>query len=141
MENMEYFIVPLVVSLLVHGIKLIIDVFKGQFSWHKAAHYGGMPSSHAALVTSLATIVYLAEGFSPTFGLSVILAIIIIRDAFGFRGYLSEHAVILNKLIKDLPDEEEYKYPVAEETIAHTWAQLIVGGLLGILITLLYYYF
>ena len=138
---MIYFILPLAVSLFVHGIKLIVDGVRGQFSWHKAAHYGGMPSSHAALVTSLAAMVYLTDGFSTTFGVSVILAIIVIRDAFGFRGYLSEHARILNKLIKDLPDDEEYKYPVAEETIAHTWAQLIVGGLLGIVITLLYYYF
>jgi len=138
---MSYFIIPLVVSLFVHCIKLIIDVTKGQFSWHKAGHYGGMPSSHAALVTSLATMVFLADGLSTTFGVSVILAIIVIRDAFGFRGYLSEHARILNKLIKDLPDDEEYKYPIVEETIAHTWAQLIVGGLLGIAITLIYYYF
>jgi len=138
---MTYFILPLAVSFCVHGIKLLLDITKGRFNWHKAGHYGGMPSSHAALVTSLATMVYLADGFSATFGVSVILAIIVIRDAFGFRGYLSEHARILNKLIKDLPDDEEYKYPVAEETIAHTWAQLIVGGLLGIVITLLYYYF
>lgn len=135
---MEYFIIPLAISLAVHGLKLLIDVMAGRFSWHRTGHYGGMPSSHASLVTSLATVVFLAEGFSPAFGISVILAIIVIRDAFGFRGYLSEHGRILNKLIKDLPDEEEYKYPVVEETIAHTWTQLIIGGLLGILLTLAY---
>lgn len=136
---MEYIIVPIAVSLTVHVIKLLIELSQGRFSWHRAGHYGGMPSSHSALVTSLATVVFLADGFSTAFGISVILAIIVIRDAFGFRGYLSEHGQVLNKLIKDLPDEEEYKYPILEETIAHTWAQLIVGGLLGIIITLIYY--
>lgn len=136
---MEYFAIPVAVSLMVHGIKLVLDLINGNFSWHKAAHYGGMPSSHAALVTSLATVVYWAQGLSVSFGISVVLAIIVIRDAFGLRGYLSEHGRVLNKLIKDLPDDEEYKYPIMEETIAHTWAQLIIGGLLGIVITLLYY--
>lgn len=135
---MKYFLIPLIISLIVHGIKLILDIAKGRFSWHKAGHYGGMPSSHAALVTSLAAIIYLNQGLSPAFGVAVILAIIVMRDAIGFRGYLSEHGRILNKLIKDLPDEEEYKYPVLQETIAHTWAQITIGGLLGILLTLLY---
>lgn len=135
MNHMEYFIAPLAISLIVHGIKLLLDIIAGRFSWHRTGHYGGMPSSHAALVTSLATVVYLNNGFCPAFGISVILAVIVIRDAFGFRGYISEHGRILNKLVKDLPDEEEYKYPVVEETIAHTWTQLIVGGLLGIILT------
>ncbi|MDP2586722.1 MAG: divergent PAP2 family protein [Candidatus Komeilibacteria bacterium] len=134
---MKYFLIPLIISVIVHGIKLVLDIAKGRFSWHKAGHYGGMPSSHAALVTSLATIIYLNQGLSATFGLAVVLAIIVMRDAIGFRGYLSEHGRILNKLIKDLPDEEEYKYPVLQETIAHTWAQIAVGGLLGIILTLI----
>ena len=133
----KIFLYPLIISILIHGIKMIIDLFKKRFSWTKAMGYGGMPSSHAALVASLATAVYLFEGLSVAFGVSVILAVIVIRDALGLRGYLSRHARILNKLIKDLPDEEEYKYPVVEERIAHTWAQLAVGALLGIVLTLL----
>lgn len=109
---------------------------KGNFNWHKSTHYGGMPSSHSALVTSLATAVYLAEGFGLAFAVSVVLAVVVMRDTIGLRGYLSQHGRILNKLIKDLPDEEEYKYPVLEETIAHTWAQVVVGALLGIILTL-----
>ncbi len=137
---MKYFLIPIIISLVVHGIKLLLDLTKGRFNWHKATHYGGMPSSHAALVTSLATIIYLNQGLSAAFGLSVILAIIVMRDAIGFRGYLSEHGRILNKLIKDLPDEEEYKYPVLQETIAHTGVQIAIGGLLGILLTITIYY-
>jgi hypothetical protein len=133
---MQYFIVPIIVSLLVHGIKLLIDMAKGRFNWHKSTHYGGMPSSHSALVTSLATAVYLAEGAGLAFAVAVVLAVVVMRDTIGLRGYLSQHGRILNKLIKDLPDEEEYKYPVLEETIAHTWAQVVVGALLGIILTL-----
>lgn len=135
LNNMQYIIIPIIVSLIVHLLKLVIDLFKKRFSWQRATGYGGMPSSHSALVTALATAVYLADGISITFAISTILAILVIRDAIGLRGYLSSHGRILNKLIKDLPDEEEYKYPILEEKISHTWLQVIVGGILGILMT------
>ena len=116
---------------------MLIDITKKRFSWSHLWGYGGMPSSHAALVASLATAVYLYEGVSVAFGIAVVFALVIIRDALGLRSYLSEHSRILNKLIKDLPDEEEYKYPHLEERIAHTSFQLFVGAILGIVITFL----
>ena len=137
---MKYFIIPLVVSLIVHLLKLAIDLFKKRFNWHRALGYGGMPSSHSALVSALAAAVYLAQGLSVAFGISVILAVIVMRDTIGLRGYLSRHGKVLNKLIKDLPDEKEYQYPVLEETIAHTWWQVAIGGLLGIILTIIAFY-
>lgn len=134
---LKIFLIPIIISLAVHGIKLVIDLLKKRFSWSTAFGYGGMPSSHAALVGSLATAVYLTEGASVAFAVSVVLAFIVLRDALGLRGYLSQHARILNKLIKDLPDEEEFKYPVVEERIAHTRLQLIIGTILGIVLTFL----
>ncbi|MBU1131583.1 divergent PAP2 family protein [Patescibacteria group bacterium] len=135
----KIFLYPIIISLVVHGIKLVIDLIKKRFSWSKAFGYGGMPSSHAALVTSLATVVYLTDGLGLAFAITVILTIIVIRDALGLRGYLSKHAKVLNKLIKDLPDEEEYKYPLLEERIAHTWLQLAIGAVLGIILTILFF--
>lgn len=134
---LKIFLYPIVISLIVQSIKLLIDLIKGRFTWSHAFGYGGMPSSHAALVASLATAVYIYEGLSVSFGISVILALVVVRDALGLRGYLSAHARILNKLIKDLPDEEEYKYPIVEERIAHTWLQLLTGAFLGVILTLL----
>ncbi len=135
----KIFLYPIIISLLIHGIKMIIDLAKKRFSWSKAFGYGGMPSSHAALVASLATAVYLVDGMKVAFGISVILAFIVIRDALGLRGYLSRHSRVLNKLIKDLPDEEEYKYPVLEERISHTWLQIAAGAILGAVLTLLFF--
>ena len=130
---------PIIVSLIVHGIKILIDLSKKRFSWTKVFGYGGMPSSHAALVASLATAVYLVDGAKVAFAISVVLAMIVIRDAVGLRSYLTNHARIINKLIKDLPDEEEYKYPILQERIAHTWLQLLVGAILGVFLTLLFF--
>ncbi|PIT90668.1 MAG: acid phosphatase [Candidatus Komeilibacteria bacterium CG10_big_fil_rev_8_21_14_0_10_41_13] len=137
---MELFILPIIIALLVHAIKLAIDVVEGTFSWHTATHYGGMPSSHSALVTSLATVIYMTEGLSTAFAVSLVLAVLVIRDAIGLRNYLSQHGWILNKLIKDLPDEKEFKYPVLQEKIAHTWMEVTVGAILGVLLTCLFFY-
>ena len=136
---LKLFLLPIISAVLIHLFKLLIDLYKKRFSWHKAFGYGGMPSSHAALVTSLATCIYLAEGLSSAFAISLIFMLIVLRDALGLRGYLSEHARVLNKLIKDLPDEAEYKYPILEERIAHTWQQIAIGAILGFVLTLLFF--
>lgn len=134
----KLFLIPVIICVVVQLIKVCLDLAKGRFSWTYATGYGGMPSSHAALVTSLATMMFITEGInSAAFAISLILAGVVIRDAFGLRGYLSQHSRVLNRLIKELPDEEEYKFPFLEERIAHTIAQLAIGGLLGIIFTLI----
>ena len=132
---MKIIIASLVASIIAQMVKIIIHSIRHKnFSFSRALGYGGWPSSHAALVGGLSAGIYLTEGASPAFAVSVILATVVIRDAIGLRGYLQEHGRILNKLIKDLPDNLEYKYPVLEEKIAHTIFQLISGAILGIII-------
>jgi len=132
---MKIILASLIAAIVAQLVKMIIYSVKHKsFSFNRALGYGGWPSSHAALVASLSTGIYLLQGASPVFAVSVILALVVIRDALGLRGYLQEHGKILNKLIKDLPDNLEYKYPVLEEKIAHTIFQLISGAILGILI-------
>lgn len=136
---MKYLLLPIVISLIVQAVKIILDLIKKRFSWHRTLGYGGMPSSHSALVCSLATMIYLLDGLNVAFFISAVLAIVVMRDAIGLRGYLTMHGKVLNRLIKDLPDEKEYKYPVLEETIAHSFLQVLIGGILGVVLTLLFF--
>lgn len=133
-------LLPVVVGIFVQFIKIVMEVYKGGFSWHNLVSYGGMPSSHSAMVTSLATTVYLAAGLGPEFCIAITLALIVIRDAVGFRSYLSMFGKNLNKIIKDLPADKEYHYQVLPERIAHTWPQVIVGSILGIVVTWMVYW-
>lgn len=128
-------LLPIAVGVLVQAIKIAMEIYKGGFSWHNIFSYGGMPSSHSAMVTSLATTIYLVDGFSTSFCIALTLALIVIRDAVGFRSYLSMFGKTLNKIIKDLPADKEYHYQVLPERIAHTWPQVIVGSILGVVIT------
>jgi acid phosphatase family membrane protein YuiD len=99
---------------------------------------GGMPSSHSALVTALATAVGRVSGVqSPLFAVAVVLASIVMYDAAGVRRAVSIQARILNQMI----DEAYEGHPIAEkrlrELIGHTPIQVFVGGLLGVIVGLL----
>ncbi len=105
--------------------------------------YSGMPSGHAAMVISLATIMGLEQGWqSPLFAISVILAVIVIRDAVGIRQYLGQHGKILNILVKDLAEDRvlDEQYPHLLEHIGHTPLQALVGGSIGFLISFIGFY-
>ena len=99
---------------------------------------GGMPSSHSALVTGLATATGRLDGVGSTaFAISVVLASIVMYDAAGVRRAVSLQARILNQML----DEAFAGHPIAEkrlrELIGHTPVQVFVGGLLGIVVGLL----
>src|SRR5579864_8164479 len=94
---------------------------------------GGMPSSHSALVTGLATATGRQLGvISPVFAVTVVLASIVMYDAAGVRRAVSIQARILNQMI----DEAFQGSPMAEkrlrDLIGHTPIQVFVGALLGI---------
>lgn len=136
--NYSIILAPIIAGFLSQIIKVVIDWIKGRFSWKSLDRYGGMPSSHSAYVGSLATIVALHEGiYSAAFIISLIFAILVVRDAVGIRRQLGHHGKILNMLIKELPDKKEYKFPVLQETLGHTWPEVIVGLLFGIFISLI----
>lgn len=137
---MKYILILAIVWFFVNFLKILIDAVNHRSSWKRLMNYGGMPSSHSAFVFSLCTIVYLVDGINVTLAISLVFAAIVVYDAIGLRGFISEHSRVLNRLIKELPDAEEYKFPLLEERIAHTLVQLIAGGIIGILSTIILYY-
>lgn len=135
---MHLFIIPLLVMIVTQGIKVAIELSKGKFSWAHLTSYGGMPSSHAAFTVSLSYTIGYYEGISnPAFAVSLILFVIIIRDAIGVRHELGAHGRVLNKLIKELPDRDEYKFPVLSERLGHTVLEVAAGICVGLIATAL----
>jgi acid phosphatase family membrane protein YuiD len=132
-------ITPIVAAALAQLIKQF-TIKKRKFKFKNFFAYSGMPSGHSSVVVSLATIIALQEGIdSPMFAVSIVLAILIITDAVGFRSYLGNHGKILNILVKDL-DEDEFldkKYPKLLEKIGHTPLQVLIGSILGFSVSLL----
>lgn len=142
---MQLIIFPLISTLIAQAIKIILSPkSKRKLSWKMLTSYSGMPSGHTAIVISLATIVGLKFGWtSSLFAFSFIFAFLIIRDAVGLRQYLGRHGKVLNALVKDLKDDDllDEKYPHLLERIGHTPLQVLVGGIVGFLVSVVGYYF
>jgi uncharacterized protein len=119
--------------------KTIIDLLQQRrLVLSRLVSSGGMPSSHSALVTGLATATGRIDGVSSAaFAIAIVLASIVMYDAAGVRRAVSIQARILNQMI----DEAFQGSPMAEkrlrERIGHTPIQVIVGGLLGVGVGLL----
>lgn len=136
--NYKLILVPFLALIIAQVIKVIIDSVKGKYSWRNFNNYGGMPSSHSAMVAALATIMGTSFGFtSGYFAIALCFAFLTIRDAVGLRYQLGFHGKILNKLIKDLPDNKEDKYPYLQERLGHTYMQALAGIIIGIIIALI----
>ncbi len=94
---------------------------------------GGMPSSHAAVVTSLATATGRVTGIeSADFAITLVLAAIVMYDAAGVRRAVSIQARILNQMIDEAFQGKPFAEKRLRELIGHTPIQVIVGGILGI---------
>ena len=98
---------------------------------------GGMPSSHSALVTALATALGFTEGLdSPIFVLSFFYCILTIRDAMGVRRATGNQAQALNQLGGELQERIEIKFKAVKEVLGHSPAEVFIGSLLGFFIAL-----
>ena len=94
---------------------------------------GGMPSSHSALVTSLATATGRVAGVeSAAFAISLVLAAIVMYDAAGVRRAVSIQARILNQMIDEAFQGKPFAEHRLRELIGHSPIQVLVGALLGV---------
>jgi len=94
---------------------------------------GGMPSSHSALVSSLAAATARVTGVdSVLFAITFVLAAIVMYDAAGVRRAVSVQARILNQMIDEAFQGKPFAEKRLRELIGHTPTQVIVGGLLGV---------
>jgi uncharacterized protein len=99
---------------------------------------GGMPSSHSALVTGLATATGRVTGVgSPSFAIAAVLAGIVMYDAAGVRRAVSIQARILNQMIDEAFQGKPFAEKRLRELIGHTPVQVLVGALLGVGIALI----
>jgi acid phosphatase family membrane protein YuiD len=102
---------------------------------------GGMPSSHAALVSAMTASIAVKEGIhSNLFAVSVFMALIIMRDAMGVRRSSGIQAKSLNSLGKSMEERMGVEYHAVKEVQGHTPLEVVIGALLGIFIAAAYAY-
>lgn len=116
--------------------KFFIDLlWRRRVNFRALTTMGGMPSSHSAAVSSLATGIAIADGMgSSIFALALWFAAVTMYDAAGIRRSAMIQAKILNQMI----DELFQGHPISEvklrELLGHTPFEVFIGMLLGILV-------
>lgn len=117
-------------------VKVTIGVIrqkKFDFRWFVGT--GGMPSSHAAGASCLATCVGITYGFETVyFALAASFAIVVMFDAQGVRRATGRQARILNKITEDIYWQGKINEHRLRELVGHTPVEVIVGFLLGVTI-------
>ncbi len=102
---------------------------------------GGMPSSHSAFVSGLATSVAVIDGIgSAAFAISFVVALIVMYDAAGVRQSVSRQSRVLNHIVRELRLGRHVTDLEADlrELVGHTPFQVFAGSALGIVVALLW---
>ena len=135
----KYIIVPLLTWFFIQLFKLIYDlVTTRKFNFKRILGAGGMPSSHSAVVVSLATMIGKDIGVdTPLFALSMAFALVVMYDAAGVRRAAGKQARLLNKIVQTpgLSGLEVQEKLV--EVLGHTPFQVLVGALIGLAVGLI----
>ena len=139
-EEYKYIIVPITTWFSIQLFKLIYDlVTTKQFNFKRILGAGGMPSSHSAVVTSLATMIGKSQGIeSPIFALSIIFAFVVMYDAAGVRRAAGKQAKILNKIVNTPGLSGVEVNEKLQEVLGHTPTQVFVGALIGLVVGLIF---
>lgn len=132
----KIFMTTLSAWAIAQTIKVTLGIIrKKRFDFRWFIGTGGMPSSHAAGASCLATAIGFTYGFdSVYFALAASFAFVVMFDAQGVRRATGKQAYILNKIMDDIYWQGKPKENRLRELIGHTPVEVIVGCLLGIAI-------
>lgn len=134
-------VITLLVWAMAQGLKVLFGVIREKrfnFKWFIGT--GGMPSSHAAGATALATTAGLHTGFdSVFFALAVVFALVTMFDAQGVRRSAGQQAVILNQMMEEMYWKGKIETGRLIEFIGHTPLQVIIGAFFGFISSYILY--
>lgn len=130
----QYLWVPISIWLLIQVWKFICDIIANKrINLRRLLGAGGMPSSHSAVVTSLATLIGFYEGLdSPMFAFSVIFALVVMYDAAGVRRAAGKQARILNQILNTKNMAGIAVQEKLIELLGHTPFEVFIGAIVGI---------
>lgn len=134
---LSYALTPFLAWLVAGSLKFLINSLRaGQLAFGHIG-YGGMPSNHSAIVSSMAALIAFREGMShPAFGIAVTLAFIVMMDANALRRQVGRHASAINRIAG-----ADSAHTVLRERMGHTHFEIAAGVLVGIAVAAVVHYF
>lgn len=127
-------------------------LFHRCWEWKLLFSTGGMPSSHSAAVTALATAIGISAGFnSHLFAICAVFGIIVMYDATGVRRQAGMQAVVLNQLVHEFNEVVESLKTMKDRTrvenrirlkelLGHQPIEVFVGAWFGIFVALAFFF-
>ncbi|MBE6022404.1 MAG: divergent PAP2 family protein [Cellulosilyticum sp.] len=99
---------------------------------------GGMPSSHSSFVMALAGSVGQLYGFdSVYFAIAMVFSFIVMYDAANVRLEAGKQAAVINQIIQVLENSDLNPEERLKEILGHTPIQVLAGGILGLIVSIL----
>ena len=136
MGDYIYLIAPISGWVVAQSIKFGLTLRKDGVKIGDAVQSGGMPSSHAAFMVALTTVVGLNYGISDVlFGIVFALTAIIIYDALGVRRTTGQQT----EVIKQIAKIGKYRVGTIDNAKGHTVPEVAVGALVGVAVGILLY--
>lgn len=124
-------------TVLAQALKvLLVLATERRLALDRLLETGGMPSSHSAAVAAVATVLGIQHGLgSPYFALAAVFGSVVIYDATGIRRAAGKQAELINDLVNQLNHlfDEGFRPLALKTLLGHTYPQVLVGSLLGIL--------
>lgn len=139
-----YLIAMGVAYLVGQFAKIVLDFAKTRkMNWREFFKSGSMPSTHAAAMVALTTVVGLRQGWnSPIFAVVAATTMVIIYDATHVRRAVGEQGLVLRKII-DQYNRDTHEQIASSKRLSHLSKpyfsrghlpiEAIVGSLLGAL--------
>lgn len=129
--DFSYVLTPLLAWLVAGISKFIINSVKAKQLAFGLIGYGGLPSNHSAIVSSMAALIAFKEGIGhPAFGVALTLAFIVMLDANSLRRQVGKHATAINKLAAGAADQPPH--PPLRERMGHTRLEIAAGIVVGV---------
>lgn len=123
-----YALTPFLAWLVAGILKFLVNSVRAGKPAFGLIGYGGLPSNHTAIVSSMATLIALREGIGhPAFGVALTLAFIVILDASSLRKQVGRQAAAINALASDGSGA-----PRLRERMGHTPLEIAAGIVVGI---------
>ena len=124
----SYALTPFLVWLVAGAAKFIINSIMAKQLAFGLIGYGGLPSNHSAIVSSMAALIALKEGIGhPAFGVAITLAFIVVLDANSLRRQVGQQAAAINKLADGAAGHQALR-----ERMGHTRLEIAAGIAVGI---------
>ena len=126
--DISYALTPFLAWLVAGGMKFLINSIKAKRLAFSLIGYGGLPSNHSAMVSSMAALIAMKEGIDhPAFGVALTVAFIVMLDANSLRRQVGKHAMAINRLASSSD-----AHVALRERIGHTRIEIAAGILVGI---------